>query len=169
MDSPDRSDPRIRAARDGASMHRSGCALRPRRVAGSRCCGLLSTIGRPRKPKRQPFPGPAGLAGEPLCKSVISRDRLAFFWAPMRRNLFCMALAGIPNFSAATDGSRRGLHDASIARELIRRRFTQPRPPHLGVHARALGIRGGFADWDLFVFVISDSSAGPEPRAHAPP
>jgi len=80
-----------------------------------------------------------------------------------------MVLAGIPNFSAATDGSRRGLQDASIARELIRRRFAQPRPPHLGVHARALGIRGGFADWDLLVYVISDSSAGPKPRQMPPP
>src|SRR3981081_4384669 len=86
----------------------------------------------------------------------------------MRRNLLCLVLAGIPNFSPATDGSRRGLQDASIARELIRRRFAQPRPPHLGVHARALGIRGGFADWDLFVYVISDLSAGPKPRPRWP-
>jgi hypothetical protein len=91
------------------------------------------------------------------------RVSIAFFWAPMRRNLFRMAPAGIPNFSAATDGSRMGLHDGSIARELIRRRFAQPRPHRLSVHLGALGICGGSADWDLFVFVISDFSATPKP------
>jgi hypothetical protein len=90
---------------------------------------------------------------------VISRDRPLPSFCPYEEEPFPQTLTGIPNFSAATGCSRRGLHDGPIGRELTRHRFTQPRPPHLGVHARALGIRGGLADWDLLVFVNSDSGA----------
>jgi hypothetical protein len=99
-----------------------------------------------------------------LVQSVILRDRYRLLLGPYEEEPALHGASGSPNCSAATDGSRRGLQDASIARELIRRRFAQPRPPRLGVHARALGIRSGFADWGLFVYVISDSSAGPKPR-----
>ncbi len=93
-------------------------------------------------------------------KTVISRDRCAFFWALMKRNL--QGTTGTPNFPQETGGSRRGLHDAPIARNLIGRRFPQVRAPNLGVYARALGIRGGLGDRDLLVFVISDSERGTE-------
>jgi hypothetical protein len=78
----------------------------------------------------------------------------------MRRNL--QGATGTPNYRRGTGGSRRGLHDAPIARNLIGRRFPQLRAPNLGVYARALGIRGGLGDRDLLVFVISDSERGTE-------
>jgi hypothetical protein len=91
---------------------------------------------------------------------VISRDRPCLLLGsyeeePARRNRNSKLPQG-------TGGSRRGLHDAPIARNLIGRRFPQVRAPNLGVYARALGIRGGLGDRDLLVFVISDSERGTE-------
>ena len=91
---------------------------------------------------------------------MISRDRPCLLLGsyeeePARRNRNSKLPQG-------TGGSRRGLHDAPIARNLIGRRFPQVRAPNLGVYARALGIRGGLGDRDLLVFVISDSERGTE-------
>ena len=50
---------------------------------------------------------------------------------------------------------------AKYASDHAGRGFAQSRPHRVGVHAGALGIRGGFADWDLFVFVISERGTEP--------
>jgi hypothetical protein len=70
----------------------------------------------------------------------------------MTRILVGTALAKMPIFPAM--GPQGGCNDGSIARDPRRRKSAQPHPRHLSLHLGALGICGGSADWDLFVFVI---------------
>jgi hypothetical protein len=94
-----------------------------------------------------------------LCKAVISRDRRLPFFAPMRGSLHAQRNSNFPQELAAAAGGcmTHRLHETLSDEDfcnLARR-----------MYAGALGARGGLADWDLFVFVISDSSAGPKVRA----
>jgi hypothetical protein len=95
-----------------------------------------------------------------LCKAVISRDRRLPFFAPMRGSLH--AASGIPNFPQGLAAAAGGCMTHRLHETLSDEDFCNLARR---MYAGALGARGGLADWDLFVFVISDSSAGLKVRA----